>query len=59
MDRLRGFEIAKGYENKGIHLPIRKTKNWAYKRINFKSAYHAWANVKFKKEKFWYKISKS
>ena len=22
----RGFEIAKGYENKGINLPIRKTK---------------------------------
>ena len=29
MERLRGFEIAKGYENKGINLPIRKTKNSA------------------------------
>ena len=29
MEKLRGFEIAKGYENKGIHLPIRKTKNSA------------------------------
>ena len=26
MERVRGFEIAKGYENKGINLPIRKTK---------------------------------
>lgn len=24
--RLRGFEIVKGYEDKDIHLPIRKTK---------------------------------
>lgn len=24
--KTRGFEIAKGWENKGIHLPIRKTK---------------------------------
>lgn len=29
MEKLRGFEIAKGYENKGINLPIRKTKNSA------------------------------
>lgn len=26
MERKRGFEIAKGFENKGINLPIRKTK---------------------------------
>ena len=26
MERLRGFEIAKGFENKDINLPIRKTK---------------------------------
>lgn len=26
MDRKRGFEIAKGWEDKGINLPIRKTK---------------------------------
>lgn len=26
MDRLRGFEIAKGFEDKVINLPIRKTK---------------------------------
>jgi len=26
MERKRGFEIAKGYEDKGINLPIRKTK---------------------------------
>ena len=26
MDRLRGFEIAKGFENKGINIPERKTK---------------------------------
>ena len=26
MERLRGFEIAKGFENKGINLPERKTK---------------------------------
>ena len=27
--RTRGFEIAKGYEDKDIHLPVRKTKNSA------------------------------
>ena len=26
MERLRGFEIAKGFEDKGINLPVRKTK---------------------------------
>ncbi len=26
MGKLRGFEIAKGFENKGINMPIRKTK---------------------------------
>ena len=26
MEKKRGFEIAKGYENSGINLPIRKTK---------------------------------
>ena len=26
MEKIRGFEIAKGYEDKGINLPIRKTK---------------------------------
>ena len=26
MERIRGFEIAKGYEDKNINLPIRKTK---------------------------------
>ena len=26
MERKRGFEIAKGFENEGINLPIRKTK---------------------------------
>lgn len=26
MEKLRGFEVAKGFENKGINLPIRKTK---------------------------------
>ena len=26
MEKLRGFEIAKGWENKGINLPVRKTK---------------------------------
>ncbi len=26
MDKLRGFEVAKGFENKEINLPIRKTK---------------------------------
>lgn len=24
--KIRGFEVAKGFEDKGIHLPIRKTK---------------------------------
>ena len=26
MEKLRGFEISKGFEDKGINLPIRKTK---------------------------------
>jgi len=26
MDKNRGFEIAKGFENQGINIPIRKTK---------------------------------
>ena len=26
MERLRGFEIAKGFENAGINIPVRKTK---------------------------------
>ena len=26
MKKLRGFEIAKGFENKGINIPYRKTK---------------------------------
>lgn len=26
MKKIRGFEIAKGFEDKGINLPIRKTK---------------------------------
>lgn len=26
MERLRGFEVAKGFENEGINLPVRKTK---------------------------------
>ena len=29
MDKIRGFEIAKGFENAGIHLPERKTKHSA------------------------------
>ena len=27
--KLRGFEVAKGYEDKDIHIPIRKTKHSA------------------------------
>ena len=26
MERLRGFEVAKGFEDKEINLPVRKTK---------------------------------
>ncbi len=26
MERVRGFEVAKGFENKNINLPVRKTK---------------------------------
>ena len=29
MEKIRGFEIAKGFENKNINLPERKTKNSA------------------------------
>ncbi len=28
-EKVRGFEIAKGWEDKDIHLPVRKTKNAA------------------------------
>ena len=27
--RQRGFEVARGYEDKDIHIPVRKTKNSA------------------------------
>lgn len=26
MEKIRGFEVAKGFENEGVNLPIRKTK---------------------------------
>lgn len=26
MEKIRGFEVAKGFENKGINMPVRKTK---------------------------------
>ena len=26
MEKVRGFEVAKGFENQGIQIPIRKTK---------------------------------
>ncbi len=26
MEKIRGFEVAKGFEGKGINLPVRKTK---------------------------------
>ena len=29
MKKVRGFEIAKGWEDKGIHIPIRKTAHSA------------------------------
>ena len=29
MNKLRGFEVAKGFEDQNINLPIRKTKNSA------------------------------
>lgn len=29
MEKIRGFEIAKGYEDKGINIPIRKTAHSA------------------------------
>ena len=29
MSRLRGFEVVKGYEDKGINLPVRKTAHSA------------------------------
>ena len=28
MEKTRGFEIAKGFEDKGINLPERKTKQY-------------------------------
>ena len=29
MEKIRGFEVAKGFEDKGINIPVRKTKNSA------------------------------
>ena len=29
MEKVRGFEIAKGFENSNINLPVRSTKNSA------------------------------
>lgn len=29
MEKIRGFEVAKGFENQGINLPVRKTKKSA------------------------------
>ena len=29
MEKIRGFEVAKGYEDKGIHIPVRKTAHSA------------------------------
>ena len=29
MEKVRGFEVAKGFEDKGINLPVRKTKHSA------------------------------
>ena len=29
MDKIRGFEVAKGFEDKEINIPVRKTKNSA------------------------------
>ena len=29
MEKVRGFEVAKGFEDKGINLPVRKTKGSA------------------------------
>ena len=26
MEKVRGFEVAKGFENMGVNLPVRKTK---------------------------------
>ena len=26
MERVRGFEVAKGFENEGVNMPVRKTK---------------------------------
>ena len=27
MERVRGFEVAKGFEQAGINMPVRKTKS--------------------------------
>lgn len=29
MEKIRGFEVAKGYEDANVNLPVRKTKNSA------------------------------
>ena len=30
MEKVRGFEVAKGFEDKGINLPVRKTKRFCW-----------------------------
>jgi hypothetical protein len=30
MQKVRGFEIAKGFENQGINIPTRKTKTISF-----------------------------
>ena len=33
MEKIRGFEVAKGFENEGINLPKRKTKDMILKPL--------------------------
>ena len=39
MKRIRGFEIAKGFENNGINLPERKTNETYISKNRYKSIY--------------------
>ena len=40
--RLRGFEIAKGWEDKDIHIPVRKTKGSAAYDVELRTAGADW-----------------
>lgn len=54
MEKVRGFEVAKGFEDKNINLPVRKTKKSAgydmeVKRRLHNSSIQIWTKTNFSK----------